>query len=99
GDGNDTIDGNEGPDTMVLTGSDLSEKFALSANAARAQLTRDLGAVSIDLGGVENITVNALGGADALTVNDLTGTPVTRIDLNLATTPGGATTDAQPDSA
>src|SRR5262249_18572109 len=73
----------------VFNGSDLAEKFDLSANGTRARLTRDVGGVTMDLGGVESITVNALGGADAVTVNDLTGTPVTRIDLDLAATAGG----------
>ena len=99
GDGSDAIDGGENPDTLVFNGSDLPERFDLSAGGGgRARLTRDIGGITMDLGGVEDITVNALGGADAVTVNDLTGTAVTRIDANLAPVVGVTTGDGQTDS-
>ncbi|NRA58043.1 MAG: hypothetical protein HRU13_08020, partial [Phycisphaerales bacterium] len=57
------------------------ETFDLSASGARARLTRDVGGVTMDLGTVEAITVNALGGADTVTVNDLPGTARRIIDF------------------
>ena len=58
---------------MVFNGSDEAEKFDISANGSRVRLTRDVGSVTMDLDGVEEIDLNALGGADTITVNDLTG--------------------------
>jgi hypothetical protein len=98
GDGNDTIDGGDGPDTMVVNGSDQAEKFDLSASGARVRVTRDLDGGTVDLGGIETITVNPLGGADTVTVNDLTGIDPTRINVNLAGTVDGALGDGQADS-
>ncbi len=42
----------------------------------------------MDVGTTEIITFNALGGADNINVNDLTGTGVTRVNLNLASSSG-----------
>ena len=47
--------------------------------AAALRLFRDVGNVTMDVNGVEQINVAALGGADTLTVNDLTGTGVTDV--------------------
>jgi hypothetical protein len=98
GDGSDSIDGGDNPDTLVFNGSDQAEKFDLSANGSRVGLARDVGGVTMDLGGVETLTVNPLGGADAVTVNDLTGTAVGRINLNLSAAVGGTGGDGQVDS-
>src|SRR5262249_40838944 len=70
GDGSDVVEGQGGRDTLVFNGSDAAEKFDLSANGTRARFTRDVGNVTMDLGGVEEIDLNALGGADTVTVND-----------------------------
>ena len=45
--------------------------------AAALRLFRDVGNVTMDLNGVEQVNFDALGGADTITVNDLTGTGVT----------------------
>jgi hypothetical protein len=98
GDGNDVIAGGDGEDTIIFNGSDETERFEASANGARIRLTRDLGTVAMDVGGVEEVDVNPVGGADTVTVNDLTGTPVTEIFLNLAGAAGGTTGDGRADS-
>jgi Ca2+-binding RTX toxin-like protein len=100
GDGSDTVDGGENPDTLVFNGSDLAERFDLStvAGGGRVRLTRDLGGVVMDLGGIEELTLNALGGADTVTLNDLTGTAVEQIRVNLAGAAGGTGGDGQGDS-
>jgi Ca2+-binding RTX toxin-like protein len=96
GDGSDTIEGGAGENAMVFNGSDVAETFKVSANGNRVRLSRDVGGVIMDLGGVEEIVVNSLGGADTVTVNDLTGTPVTQLRLNLSGIAGGgdSSTDA-----
>jgi Ca2+-binding RTX toxin-like protein len=74
GDGSDTIDGQDGNDRLLFNGSAIGEIFDASANGARVRFTRNIGAVVLDLDGIENLELNALGGADSFTVNDLTGT-------------------------
>ena len=59
------------PDTLVFNGSDVAETFDVSANGRRVRFTRDVGNITMDLDGVEEIDLNALGGADTVTVNDL----------------------------
>ena len=98
GDGSDTVDGQGGSDTMVFNGSDAAEKFDISANGSRVRFTRDVGNITMDLGGIEVVDLNALGGADTITVNDLTGTDVHEIALDLAGVAGGNTGDAQLDT-
>ena len=98
GDGNDTIEGGNGEDTVIFNGSDVAERFDLSASGNRARFTRDIDGVTVDFGSVETLTVNPLGGADTVTVNDLTGTALTRIDLNLAAAVGDTAGDGHADS-
>jgi hypothetical protein len=49
---------------------------------------RDVGNITMDINAVELVNVNDLGGADTTTVNDLTGTGVSKVQLDLAATPG-----------
>ena len=84
GDGSDTVEGQDGTDTMLFNGSDGDEIFEASANGERVRFTRNLGNIVMDLNDVEGIDLNALGGADTVTVNDLTGTDVTEVNVNLA---------------
>ena len=86
GDGSDSIEGQDGTDTMLFNGAAGAEKFDLSANGNRLKFARDLGNITMDTHGVEQVDVNALGGADLLTVNDLTGT-----DVDLSTPTSAAT--------
>jgi len=52
----------------------------------------------MDLNDIEVVDFNALGGADTISVNNLASTDVTTVDLNLASTIGGSTGDAQSDT-
>jgi hypothetical protein len=83
GDGSDTVDGDAGQDALVFNGAAGDEKFDLSANGSRARLVRDIGHITMDLGGIEQVDTHALGGADTVTVNDLSGTDVTGVDVDL----------------
>jgi len=84
-----TIEGGAGNDTLVFNGANAAESIDISADGGRTRLFRDLGNVTMDLGGVEEITLNTLGGADTITVNDLTGTDVAEVNINLAASGGG----------
>ena len=66
GDGNDVIDGQNDNDTLTFNGSAVAENIAIIANGTRVSLTRDVGAVTMDIGTVETISVNALAGNDTV---------------------------------
>jgi Ca2+-binding RTX toxin-like protein len=84
GDGSDTVSGQSGFDTMVFNGSDAFEKFDISAEGSRVLFTRDVGGVSLELDGVEDVDLNPLGGADSITVNDTSATDLFQLNLSLA---------------
>jgi hypothetical protein len=97
GDGSDTIDGGDGRDTMLFNGGGGADNVDLSANGNRLRFFRNPGNITMDTGGIEFVTFNALGGADNVTVDDLTGTDVSSVDLDLAGSLGGTTGDGQTD--
>jgi hypothetical protein len=82
---------------MLFNGANVGEILTVSPNGGRVLFTRNIATVVMDLNAVENLEFNALGGADNFTVNNLAGTDLTGITVNLASTPGGSTGDAQPD--
>jgi Ca2+-binding RTX toxin-like protein len=84
GDDNDTLEGQDGFDTMLFNGANVAEQITISANGGRVIFFRNVATVTMDLNDVEGIDFNALGGADNIVVNDLSGTDVTEINLNLA---------------
>lgn len=84
GDGSDLVEGQDGHDTMQFNGADVNERIAALANGSRLRVTRDMGAVVMDVNGTERVDLNARGGADTITVGDLTGTGVTELNVNLA---------------
>ena len=96
GDGSDTVEGEDGSDTMSFIGANIAEKIDVSANGDRVRFSRDIGNVTMDTAGVEQIDVEALAGADLVTVNDLTGTDLRTLQLDLdGAAPGGG--DGEPD--
>ena len=96
GDGSDVIDGQDGADTLKFNGSDASEKIDLSAEGNHLRLSRDVGSVTMNINGVEQVNVAALGGADTITVNDTSATGLSKLNLNLSGAAGGG--DGGPDS-
>jgi Ca2+-binding RTX toxin-like protein len=96
GDGSDTVEGQAGNDVLDFNGSNANENMDVSANGSRVRFTRDVGAVVMDLDGIEGLDVNALGGADTITVNDLTGTDLKAANIDLSGTSGVG--DGQPDT-
>ena len=97
GDGSDTVEGQAGTDTLVFNGANIAENMDISANGSRVRLFRDVGNVTMDLNGVENINVNALGGADTVTVNDLTGTDAKQVNIDLSSPAGSGQGDGAAD--
>jgi Ca2+-binding RTX toxin-like protein len=98
GDDNDTLEGQAGFDTLTFNGANVAEQIDISANGGRVRFFRDVANVTMDLNDVEHIDFNALGGADNIVVNDLSGTDVTEVNINLASTIGGTAGDNQPDT-
>jgi Ca2+-binding RTX toxin-like protein len=98
GGGSDVVEGQRGVDTLQFNGANVDETFDLSANGNRLRLFRNVGNVTMDVGGVEQVNVAALGGADTITVNDLTGSGVTDVSIDLAGTLGRRTGDGAADT-
>ena len=98
GDGSDTVEGQGGADTLQFNGANINEKIDLSANGSRLRLVRDIGNVTMDVNGVEQVNVVALGGADTITVNDLSNTDITQVNIDLAGTAGSGIGDGQADT-
>ena len=98
GDGSDTVEGQADTDTLQFNGANVSEHIDISANGSRVRFFRDIGNVTMDLNGVENIKFSALGGADHITVNDLSGTDAKLVAIDLAGVPGSGTGDGAADT-
>jgi Ca2+-binding RTX toxin-like protein len=92
-----TVEGGDGFDTLAFSGGDGGEQLLLSADGARAKLTRKVSPVAIDAGAVERVDVDPLGGDDTVTLDDLTGTGVQELRADLAAVRGGAAPDAGTD--
>jgi Ca2+-binding RTX toxin-like protein len=98
GDGSDVIEGQSGLDTLLFNGANIAEVIDISANGQRMRFFRNVANITMDCDGVEAVQFNAFGGADTITVNDLTGTAVTRVNLDLAATPGSGVGDNSADT-
>jgi Ca2+-binding RTX toxin-like protein len=96
GDGSDTVDGQDGNDTLLFNGSNIGETINIAASGKRVQMTRDIGAITMDINGVETIRFNALGGADNITIGDLGATATKQVAIDLAAT-GGTAGDGEAD--
>jgi Ca2+-binding RTX toxin-like protein len=89
GDGNDTIEGQDGVDRMLFFGANIAENIDISANGGRVVFFRNIASVTMDLDDVENVEYRALGGADNVTLGDLSGTDLTLAGLDLRGPNGG----------
>jgi len=96
GDDLDTVEGQEGSDTLRFNGSNVAETIEISANGARTRLFRNVATVTMDLNELESIEYVGLGGADLVFVRDLTGTGVAEVNVLLALANGAG--DALADS-
>jgi hypothetical protein len=89
GDQSDTVDGDAGTDTLQFNGSNANEMMSLSPSGSRARLTRDVAAITMDLGGIEHVNLVALGGADTVRLDDLKGTDVNQTHVDLGSQGAG----------
>ncbi len=89
GDGNDTLEGQDGTDQMLFFGANISESIDIAANGGRVRFFRDVANVTMDLDDVEGIDFRALGGTDNVVVGDLSGTDLTLTGLDLRGPNGG----------
>ena len=90
GDASDVIEGEAGTDNVLFNGANVSEQIAIFDNGGRLGLTRDIAAITLDAGGMERVDLNVRGGADTVRVFDLAATSVARVNVDVASTPGGA---------
>jgi Ca2+-binding RTX toxin-like protein len=96
GDDNDTLEGQDGFDTLLFNGANVAENIDIFANGGRAIFFRNVANVFMDLNDVERIDFQALGGADSIVAHDLTGTDVVEVDIDLAAAGGAG--DGQADN-
>jgi Ca2+-binding RTX toxin-like protein len=90
GDGSDVVDGGSGADRLAFHGANIGEAFDVSATAGgRVLLSRNIGTIAVDLGGIETLDVVALGGNDTVAVNDLSATELSVVNVDLAASTGG----------
>jgi Ca2+-binding RTX toxin-like protein len=89
GDGNDTVEGQDGTDSMLFFGANIAENFDIAPNGGRVLFFRNIASVTMDLDDVESVDVRALGGADNFVVGDLSATDLTTIDADLRGPNGG----------
>jgi Ca2+-binding RTX toxin-like protein len=89
GDDNDTLEGQDGTDTMRFFGANIAENIDILPNGGRVLFTRNIASVTMDLDDVEAIDFRALGGADNIVVGDLSGTDMTHTGLDLRGPNGG----------
>lgn len=66
GDGDDTVWGGRGTDTLEFNGSDGAELMTVTTQGSGFRFFRDLGDITVDATGTEVIEVNALGGDDRI---------------------------------
>ena len=83
GDDNDTLEGQDGSDTMLFFGANVAENIDILANAGRVLFIRNIASVTMDLNDIESVDFRALGGADNIVVGDLSGTDLTQAGLDL----------------
>ncbi|RJF88169.1 hypothetical protein D3874_15050 [Oleomonas cavernae] len=96
GDGSDAVEGEDGVDALDFNASNGNENIAISADGRRTLITRDIGAITMDLLDVETINIDALGGNDTIAVGVLSATPVAQVVIELAAS-GGTAADGLAD--
>jgi hypothetical protein len=97
GDGSDIVEGGLGDDFLNMNGSGANEAFAASPIGGRIQVTRDIGSIRTDTGGVERFDINVAGGADTMRVDDLSGTAAKLVTWELAPFRGTTASDGAAD--
>ena len=91
GDGNDTVEGQDGLDRLDFNGANIAEHIDISANGTHVRFFRDVANINMDLNDVELIRFKALGGVDNIVINDLSGTDLVQsgVQVDLGSSTGG----------
>jgi Ca2+-binding RTX toxin-like protein len=89
-DGNDIDEGQGGSDRIEMLGSDATEGYDIGPSRGRLQVRRDVGAVTIDAGGVEDVAIDPGAGKDVVELSNVPTPDLTSISV--------ATGDAEVDS-
>ena len=97
GDGSDVVDGSDGHDALTFNGANIAERFDAEPAGSRVHFTRDVGNMTMDLGGIEQIDTTTLGGADTFVAGDLSGTDLEALNTDFAGVPAGTTGDGLTD--
>ena len=100
GDDNDTVEGEEGTDTLEFNGANAPEIINIQPKPGaeeRSFFLRDVANVIMDMDRVERIEFNARGGVDQINVHDMTGTDVSLVDLDLSLITGSGAGDTLVD--
>jgi Ca2+-binding RTX toxin-like protein len=99
GDGSDTVEGQDGFDTLLFNGANVSENIDISANGERVRFFRDVANVTMDLNDVESTIFHALGGSDQIVVGDVSGTDLSSsgVVVDLEGVAGSGLGDGQVD--
>jgi hypothetical protein len=92
GEGSDAVEFGRGFDALSFLGAAVPERVDVRAVGRDVRLTRDIGAIVMDLGGMERFSVFLQGGADAGTIGDLSGTPATGSDWSFGALDGAPDT-------
>jgi hypothetical protein len=95
GDGHDDVDGGDGRDSLMLTGSSAAEAFRLTRDGGGVRLTHDADVLELDH--LEEADAVAGGGADTFAVGDLRRTDAQLVDISLASLPITAGGDTAAD--
>ena len=98
GDDNDTVEGQDGYDTLLFNGANIGETINISANGSRVTFARDIAGVTMDVNGTEEIVFKARGGADTINVGDLSGTDVGFVNIDLSANGDGGAGDGAADT-
>ena len=88
GDGRDVLEGQDGTDTLRVTGSSATDALALSAYGARLRLERNGNPRAVDADGIERVDARPVGGSDSVTMNDLSGTDAVDVVVDLGPADG-----------
>ena len=89
------LDGAQGTDRLVFTGSDGADALAISRSRHRVRLAHGAAGaaaaanLAVSASGLEHLTIDPAGGADAITLADLSGSGVTAAALQLGSKSGG----------
>jgi Ca2+-binding RTX toxin-like protein len=97
GDDNDTVEGDDGFDSVVFNAANANESIDLSRVGVGVRLFRNVASVIQTLHTIESIDLLMRGGNDLVFVNDLSGTPLVELNVDLAAVPGGTTGDSIAD--